>query len=704
MISRTQLGKPLSLALLLCAGMTACGGGSDSPPPLEIKVVSSRADMVSGGDALIEVRVPADQQLSAVKLSLNGVDKSASLTETDPAARTLRGLVSGMTVGANALQATSSEQPNQRGDLQVINHPITGPVISGPHITPYECRTVESGLGAALDADCSATQKIEYFYRASNNAFKPLASPAGARPADLVTTKTNDGLTVPYIVRVESGTNNRSIYRIAVLDDPTVATLAAPSWKPGPGWNRKLVVTFGGGCGTQYNQGVSDAQDPLNDLALSRGFASAVSTELANLQHCNAVLQGEALMMLKEYFIERYGVPKWTVGGGGSGGAIQQLLIAQMYPGLLDGIRTAMSFPDSSLDVFECRLLRRVYASDAATWTQAKQLAVEGYAPNTCRAWDTTFADVIVAARPAGCALNDTSKVYNPVSNRTGARCTFQDLRVNVLGRDPATGFARRPLDNVGVQFGLNALNSGAITPREFLDLNERIGGFDIDGIAMSQRTVADPDALRISYETGLVNSGGGGLAKTPILSFRNYLDLAPQGNIHTREHDFAIRARLQKANGRTDNHVLWVGSNANLATMTSAALDAMTAWLDAIVADPSPLSADKVARLKPVAAVDACWDAANAKIVEAASISGTGVCNTLYPVHSDPHVEAGGPISNDILKCQLKPISDADYRVAFTDAEKARRAAIFPSGACDYSKSGVGQVALKGTFLRYPF
>ena len=49
-------------------------------------------------------------------------------------------------------------------------------------------------------------------------------------------------------------------------------------------------------------------------------------------------------------------------------------------------------------------------------------------------------------------------------------------------GAIPKTGFARRPLDNVGIQYGLDALNAGAITNEQFLDLNEKIGGFDIDG------------------------------------------------------------------------------------------------------------------------------------------------------------------------------------------------------------------------------
>ena len=77
------------------------------------------------------------------------------------------------------------------------------------------------------------------------------------------------------------------------------------------------------------------------------------------------------------------------------------------------------------------------------------------------------------------------------------------DHAVNVYGRDPKTGFARRPLDNVGVQYGLAALNSGAITQEQFLDLNEKIGGFDDDGNMVAARTVADPVAIRAAYRSG---------------------------------------------------------------------------------------------------------------------------------------------------------------------------------------------------------
>jgi hypothetical protein len=135
---------------------------------------------------------------------------------------------------------------------------------------------------------------------------------------------------------------------------------------------------------------------------------------------------------------------------------------------------------------------------------------------------------------------------------------------------------------------------------------------------------------------------------------------------------------------------------------LASLSLDAMNQWLDAIAADPAPLSTDKVVRHKPAAATDACWDASGRKIAETASFDGKGTCNTLYPVHGEPRMAAGAPLANDIVKCQLKPIDFAEYKVAFSDAQKARMKTIFSAGVCDFSKPGVGQGPIKGTYQRY--
>lgn len=693
----------ISLSSLLLTGCFDSGGGNNrnnTPPAGEISIqtLSSRPDMVSGGDTLVELAMPAGVSLDNLVIELNGLDVTALFTATDQSGGILRGLLDGLYEGDNTLAAETTGGARASGSLTLTNYPITGPILSGPHLTPYECRTVESGLGDPLDADCSAEQKIEYFYRNTAGDFLPY-DPADPRPLDLAQTTTYDGRTVPYIVRVDGGTVNRTIYRIAILDDPS-AQASPDSWTPGEGWNGKLAVFFGGSAGTEYSQGTFQATDALSHMYLSRGFAHMISTELVNGRRGNGVLQGETLMMLKEYFIEQYGVPKWTLGTGGSGGAIQQLVITQMYPGLLDGLQPSLAFPDSHIHVHDCVLFTNFYATaDPLIWTPARKQAVEGLTQGgalggTCNYWTLAYGPLLSPS--TGCALNDTSLIYHPVTNPTGARCTDSDLRANIIGKDPVTGAGYKVWSNKGLQYGLRALNAGELAVDDFLTLNEGMGGFDADGNIIGERSEGHPEAMRATYESGLMASYNDALANVPILNFRTYTDMA--GDIHDHQRDFTIRARLERSNGRSDNQVIWV-SNTSLA---GTALETMNVWLDNMAADPQPLSIDKVVENKPSTAVDACWDTDGTKIEETLSMDGTGECATLFPVHSEPRLEAGAPVTNDILECSLKPINQGDYAVNFNSSQWDRLNNVFPDGVCDWSKPGVEQVPITGTYQRY--
>ena len=56
---------------------------------------------------------------------------------------------------------------------------------------------------------------------------------------------------------------------------------------------------------------------------------------------------------------------------------------------------------------------------------------------------------------------------------------------------------ARRPTDdNVGVQYGFKALLAGKITTEEFVTINERVGGFDIDA-NVDDRALSRPTRRR---------------------------------------------------------------------------------------------------------------------------------------------------------------------------------------------------------------
>jgi hypothetical protein len=695
--------------------VVAAGPAAADKAHLTITTVSARPDGVSGGNVLVRIDVPRSASFSDVQVSLNGDDVTATFL---PDGDALVGLVSGLQAGDNVLKAeTKRTKPSLNAKLAVRNFPLNGPVFSGPHQSPWICETAASGLGAPPAAGpCVAPSRYDWFYRATNGTFKPL--PSGPLPADLVQTTTIDGRTANYIVRVESGTIDESIFRIAIIDDPAnpIRTpWAAGGKKPGPGWNGKLSFPFGGGCGPAFRSGSNAVTSALSNDPLSLGFAVAFGTRNTLGNGCNFVVSAETMAMVKEYFIENYGVPRFTIGSGGSGGSMQQHFIAQNYPGLLDAITPAISYSDlvSILpDVTDCGLLNNYFdnLTDPSRWPPSRRSKVDGYpagtnlagvAGTTCKPSWNAFAHIWVSPFNGFSAVVPLSARYDPTTNPTGARGSFTDGMVNIFGIDPPTGFARTVFDNVGVQYGLLALNRGDITVAEFLDLNQKIGGLDVDGNNVPDRSQANLQGLEIAYRDGVVTSGEN--LTLPIIDTRNYMDDII--DIHTRIRTFAKLERLKKANGTTANEVNWLTprlapTGVNVARL---ALLAHNEWLERIAADASnDAYAVKVIRNKPSWAKDTCWEANGTPHEETFTLTGSSACNTLFPINSTVRLQAGGTLSGSILKCQLKPIDPADYRVAFTAAESGRLTAIFPQGVCDWSKAGVKERPISGVWREY--
>jgi hypothetical protein len=690
---------------------------------LKIVALSSRPDMVSGGDVLVRIDLPQDAAARAIVVELNGTEVTRAFTASE-SARSLTGLVKGLRLGSNALVARTGPNTGDSAQLSLVNHPIEGPIFSGRHEQPFICMTktfrgVEGGLGEPTDENCSVATRVEYRYKSLDGKIKPLSAQA-ARPADIAQTTTSEGRNVPYIIRIETGTINRGIYQTTLLHDPSLPISADTR---SPGWNGRLIYTFGGGVQPGwYIQGQTTG-GVLDDAMLSKGYAIASSTLNVFGQNANDVLNAETMMMVKERFIEQYGAPRYTIGWGCSGGSFQVHQIGDNYPGLLDGIVPGCSFPDvgfggQGLDIADGGLLLNYFTRTApGSFTTEQQRLVAGYGKYGDLARDVDRADRLDPDGPSSCHVDLPNALrYHPVTNRRGARCEIYDHTVNVYGRDPKTGFARRALDNVGVQYGLAVLNAGGITKAQFMDLNERIGGYDADFNYVPERSIADLQAVRTAYETGRLLNAGGGLASTPIIDYRAYSDLLQDpvrnpagGDAHKRIQSFLTRARLVKANGNHAGQVMLVESAKYGLFSTSSpvlryALEQMDLWLENLSRDTSGDSrAIRVARAKPADLVDACWteDAVPQKISETQSHV-DGRCHALYPVFRDPRLIAGGPLASDIIKCQLKPIDPSDYTVSFTREEQARLARIFPGGVCDWTKSGVEQRPLMGTWLSF--
>ena len=88
---------------------------------------------------------------------------------------------------------------------------------------------------------------------------------------------------------------------------------------------------------------------------------------------------------------------------------------------------------------------------------------------------------------------------------------------------------------------------------------------------------------------------------------------------------------------------------------------------------------------------MEGCYDRSGAFIAEPQRYDAQSACNDLFPSHASPYLVAGMPLSNDVVKCQLKPVDAKDYP-SFTPVELQRLKTIFPGGVCDFSKPGVGQ------------
>jgi hypothetical protein len=674
------------------------GLGQSAPPntgPLAIRVLSNRADLISGGDALVQIVMPdkATLQRQRPTVSVGGRDVTAAFDWRSDGRYV--GLVDSLAVGANVVSAKLGSIVR----LTLTNHPIGGPIFAGPQVEPWFCTTADNGLGPATDDQCNAPTVVSYEYHSSVTGQFAAYDPSNP-PADLDTTTTDQGDTVPYIVRVERGTMDRGIYDIAVLADPGKPWTA---WAPQPAWNHKLVTPFGQSTAPYHKQ--STPTSVLDGNALSRGFMVANNSLQIQGKNANDVVTAESLMMLKEHILERYGSIRYTIGQGCSGGSIGQHLVASTYPGLLDGLTPQCSFPDTwttGNEVTDCALLTRYWQTiSPQLWPLVQQEAfVSGHqTPASCNAWVHVFAFDQSMNPSQTNTITDcgvpADQEYNAQTNPGGVRCDLADYQVAIWGRRASDGFANRPSDNVGIQYGLDALNGGLISPDQFVDMNEKVGGFDIDWQGKPQRIQAARGAVPPPYRTGAVTDGKA-LANVPIIDLRG----SSNNEIHTDFHSYELRARLDKANGNHDNQVIWTSpvslagdpswscggsvAQGTLPCAPNSPLLVMDSWLSRVESDPTtdPLAL-KVRRDRPPLAVDSCW-------IGGVQVTDTTTCRTAFPYYAVPRVMAGGPFTSDVMKCRLKPLSRADYAVTFTDDEWSRLQATFPTGVCDWTQPSV--------------
>lgn len=731
---------------------------SDRAAGYDITVVSSPPEYVSGGDARLVIEVPPGQ-VDKVSITVDGRDVTDAFSPIDP--RTLEGVIDELDLGDNVVEVRpGNSRGRARASLTLTNHPITGPIFSGPQQQPFLCSTTgdygEAELDGPVDDDCTMERIISFKYKSTSGGFHDY-DPQGERPSDMAQTTTLNGETVDFIVRWERGTINRFIYSIAVLS-PDSQEIEEPDLSA---WNDRLIYHFQGGVGIGHYQGDPSRSRMFYDYGLANGYAVAYSTGTKTGEHYNLVLGGETAIMVKDRFVSAYGNPDYTVGIGASGGAIQQYVYGQNHKGLIDAAIPVYSYPDmitQTIHVGDCELLERWMDTEVlsgnpkwANWENRTLL--EGM--NALNGFENDYLPLLpfLPAGSSECvngwrglsplALNPHFGTAPGVTDEQQANTewTHYGDAVNVYGVNPDDGFANSTWDNVGVQYGLQALVDGDIDTGEFLDVNANAGSWknepemvqercpfisalcpssgdlagldpvpDIypnlidvwswnnmalspDGTTPAPRRTADPNAIENAYEKGHVFIGD---MEIPIIDWRNYLER--ELDMHNSHQSFAARERLLDHDGDAANQVIWFtdGNDAGEEfDQTPLAFEVIDEWMANIEANPD-LS---VAENRPGRAVDSCFDSDGNLIYSGADAwsgilddGSDGPCTQEFEIFSTSRIVAGGPISGDVFKCALQSVDDAIAAgvygsIAFGSEELARLKEIFPNGVCDYSQ-----------------
>ncbi len=672
--------------------------------------------MVTGDDMVVGL----DRDPAGVTFEL--AEGSGTLTSTprpgpsEGAERDV--LVTGLPAGTSTIVARDGEES---GELQVTTHSRSGPVFSGPQLPLATCTTQNFDMGESTPPDCEAPPRV---------AWTELGEGEGEGEA--------------VWTRRETRVINRSVATLDLAvprsDSPDDNDPEAPA--DTSTWNGRVVYAFGGGCGTTYGQGFNLLDEPDPEI-MSDGYLVATATFNTLQVACNDVLSAETVMMVKEHIAEAYGVPVLTIGQGGSGGAIQQLLIAQNYPGLLDAIGPMLPFPDAvsiSGGVVDCALLNRyVDGRDAPpAFTTDQFLAIAGHlSAKTCTFWEQTFVPGI---DPGSCGFGDgigtveralpglefgvpippADQIYDAEDNPDGLRCTLQDSNVNIFGTDPDTGFANRPWSNVGVQYGLEALRAGTISWQQFLDLNEGIGSFDVDGEWQTSRAAADADGMEAAYRSGRVLVADSPLLDVPTIITNLYTD--PEGDIHDRFRMFTIADRLEGPAGeQPPGLVLWTHAKPPSTSLVDSLTGAvrlgpllvrtLDEWATALLDDSQDAApADRATaldRARPSNAENSCLDEEGRVTESGPDVYAEGSpCSLRFPMGGDPRTEAGAPRSNDIVECVLVDVDEAIGTGAYPDppaeSDLDRLRSIFPDGVCDWSRPGPHQVGWDGPWQTF--
>ena len=726
--------------------------------------------------------------LALTSVLMNANEKSAIQVIGLPDYYTNQSNISPLPLGENnklSLKADLFQYPIRIGKVGPLNNnyniPLQYPFKCGKNFFSFQQPLIDNYKGVGIpiyqldknnnktneivgySKDCMFPTQVSYLYNRKNTRyFFPLSEANGDIAKITLGTEIVD-----FIVRLETGTINRFIYAIAAIKGPLEnVTLNKTLHLPDPSyWNKRLIYQFRGGVGIGKYQGNFKPNKILNTRydQLAQGYAVAHSTGNETGNHYNIRLAEDTARRVKQQFISLYGEPLYTVGVGGSGGAVQQYLIAQNSKDILDAILPLYSYPDMVTQIIyalDCELLE-YYMDVSDSDNQLWQLASNREKIIGLHASNDIEQEYLFVRRMALFLTGNFQKPYQGSTECTAAwrgltplinnptyhnrESEYADLvyefsnwthwdDLKLFYGTDNMGYANSIWDNVGVQYGLAALKSGFISPQQFLHLNQYIGGwksqsehnpenllrtaegkiffstslwshhnmthYNLTDNSVAPRTKGNKQAIEAIINSGHVFLGR---INIPVIDIRHYLE--DELDMHHISASLSTRARIKQAGGIAGNQPIWVSHKEY--DPTHYAFEIIDKWMYNI-RNNLFLS---VAENRPPEAVDTCFENKGGVIAFGNLVwdgkwndRKQGLCTGVYPAYMTSRMIAGEDIKGNIFKCFTISITEALdkglYQPIDMNRWKQELERIFSDGVCDYNVTALTLKEKKWKYL----
>ena len=303
-----RLTRRLVVVAAVCAALAVAPAAAARGGLLELSVVSSPAQYVSGGDARIEVSVPDRIALGDVRVTVNGADVTSAFGPDPEGNHQLEGVVTGLALGESRVAAGEVKRDGtvrRHDELVLRNNPLQGPIFSGPHqvsssarrrTTPPAC-----GLPPILQSPtCETPTVVSFVYLPPTGTTWFPYDPAAPPPASSIAADDDDGRPDGADDRALGARRDQPVH---VLDHGPLAVLPDLGDRPQGVEPQGALQLLRRRRDRALRRARPSGTDMRHLAGLQMGYAVLYSSGTRTNTHYNLQLGGETAIMLKDRFV-----------------------------------------------------------------------------------------------------------------------------------------------------------------------------------------------------------------------------------------------------------------------------------------------------------------------------------------------------------------------------------------------------------------